>query len=187
MVTTISSNDSPKASSAPASSADRIIGNVISTKVRNGPAPRSADACSSDGPRRCRRACTLLNTVTMQNVACAITTVRKPRSMPSMVRKALLRAMPVTMPGSAIGRMISSDTVLRPKKRVRRSASPASVPSTRAITVASSATSRLVSSASRAPVLWAASFHQCSVNPLGGQANVRSTLKEFTSTRPSGT
>ena len=83
--------------------------------------------------------------------------------MPSIVRKALFSAMPVTMPGSAIGRMISSETAWRPKKRVRRSASPASVPRSRAIAVASSATSTLTSSASRAPWLWAASFHQCSV------------------------
>ena len=45
----------------------------------------------------------------------------------------------------------------------------------------------LVTSASRAPWLWAASFHQWRVNPLGGQAKVRSTLKEFTSTSASGT
>ena len=104
-----------------------------------------------------------------------------------MVRKALLSAMPVTMPGSAIGRMISSETVWRPKKRVRRNASPASVPSTSAIAVASSATSTLTSSACRAPWLWAASFHQCRVNPLGGHEKVRSTLKELTTTIASGT
>ena len=123
----------------------------------------------------------------MQNVAWAMTTVRKPRSIPSIVRNALLSAMPVTMPGRAIGRRISNETVWRPKKRVRRSASPASVPRTRAIAVASSATSTLVSSASRAPWLWAATFHQCRVNPLGGHANVRSTLKELTTTSASGT
>ena len=34
-----------------------------------------------------------------------------------MVGNALASAMPVTMPGSAIGRMISSETASRPKKR----------------------------------------------------------------------
>ena len=60
--------------------------------------------------------------------------------------------MPVTMPGSAIGRMISSDTALRPKNRVRCSAIAARVPSTSAIAVASSATWTLTHSASRAPL-----------------------------------
>ena len=37
--------------------------------------------------------------------------------MPRIVRNALFSAMPVTIPGSAIGRMMSSDTGLRPKNR----------------------------------------------------------------------
>jgi hypothetical protein len=48
--------------------------------------------------------------------------------------------MPVMMPGSAIGRMISSEIASRPKKRVRGSAPAASVPSTSAMAVATSAT-----------------------------------------------
>ena len=83
----------------------------------NAGAPRSAEASSRLVPIRRSRAITLLNTVTMQNVACATTIVRKPRSQPNIVRNALLSAMPVTMPGSAIGRMISSETASRPKKR----------------------------------------------------------------------
>jgi hypothetical protein len=129
----------------------------------------------------------LLNTVTMQNVACAITIVRNPSSTPSIVRKALLSAMPVTMPGRAIGRMISSETTLRPKNRVRRSARPARIPSRSAIAVARRATSMLTSSACRAPALCHATFHQWSVSPLGGQVNVRSTLNELIITSASGT
>ena len=117
VVTMISSKDSAKASSPPAISAERIIGKVTSRNVVNVDAPRSADASSRLVPIRRSRARTLLKTVTMQNVACATTIVRKPRSSPNTVRKALLRAMPVTMPGSAIGRMISSETVSRPKNR----------------------------------------------------------------------
>ena len=56
----------------------------------------------------------MLNTVTMQNVACAITIVTNPSSQPKIVRNALFSAIPVTMPGSAIGRITSSDTVSRP-------------------------------------------------------------------------
>ncbi len=104
-----------------------------------------------------------------------------------MVRKPFWNASPVTMPGSAIGRMISSDTTLRPKKRVRRNPIAASVPNTSATTVASAATLRLVSSASRAPWLSAASFHQCRVKPGGGQPNVLSVLNELTTTSSSGT
>ena len=53
--------------------------------------------------------------------------------MPNIVRNALASAMPVTTPGSAIGRMISSETVSRPKNRKRCSARAAIVPSTSAI------------------------------------------------------
>src|SRR3954466_6482262 len=68
VVTTISSKESPKDSSAPASSAERSIGSVTSRKVVTGPAPRSIEACSKLVPRRWNRAWTLLKTVTMQNV-----------------------------------------------------------------------------------------------------------------------
>ena len=81
--------------------------------------------------------------------------------------------MPVTMPGSAIGRMISSDTTLRPKKRVRRSPIAASVPQTSAIAVASSG--HLDAGQQRVPGARcaAASSHQCRVSPGGGQPKVR--------------
>ena len=95
----------------------------------------------------------------MQNVACAITMVQSESWMPRMVRKPFDNARPVTMPGSAIGRMISSETTLRPKNLVRRSPIAASVPSTIAITVAAIATRTDVHSASRAPWLCQASCH----------------------------
>ena len=60
VVTTISSKDSAKASSAPATSAERSCGKVTSRKVWNGVAPRSIDASSSDVPVRRSRASTLL-------------------------------------------------------------------------------------------------------------------------------
>ena len=45
-------------------------------------------------------------------------------------------AMPVMIPGSAIGRMMSSEIASRPKKRVRASAPATSEPRTTAIAVA---------------------------------------------------
>ena len=71
--------------------------------------------------------------------------------MPIMVVKKLASAMPVTTPGSAIGRMISSETVSRPKKRNRCSARAAMVPSTSATSVATMATCTDTQTASRAP------------------------------------
>ena len=56
----------------------------------------------------------------MQNVEWPTMTVNSPKSMPigrSVVAIALDSAMPVTMPGSAIGSTTRIDTVLRPKKR----------------------------------------------------------------------
>ena len=61
------------------------------------------------------------------------------------------------------------------------------VPSTSAITVASSATCTLVSSASRTPVLSAARRHHSKVRSFGGQANDWLALKEFSTTSSSGT
>src|SRR5437588_436538 len=58
----------------------------------------------------------------MQNVECATTTVQMDSSMDRMVRKAVRSASAVTMPGSAIGRITSSDSVCRPKKAYRLSA-----------------------------------------------------------------
>ena len=53
----------------------------------------------------------------------------------SASEKAERSAMPVMMPGSAMGRMTSSEMVSRPKKRVRLTAAAQSVPRTSAMTV----------------------------------------------------
>ena len=58
-------------------------------------------------------------------------------------------ASPVTIPGSAIGRMTAKVMTSRPKKRYRATASDASVPSTSAIAVAQSAAMTEILSASR--------------------------------------
>ena len=44
-------------------------------------------------------------------------TVNRLRSIPSTWVKVVLRAMPVTIPGRAIGRITRNEIVSRPKKR----------------------------------------------------------------------
>ena len=80
-------------------------------------APRSADASSNEVEVRRRRATTLLKTTTMQNVACPMTIVKSPSDTPSTWVKVELSAMPVTMPGSAMGSTTRNETASRPKKR----------------------------------------------------------------------
>ena len=58
----------------------------------------------------------------------------------SIVWYAERSAMPVTMPGSAMGKMSSSEIASRPKNRVRARPAAASVPSTMASAVDTSAT-----------------------------------------------
>ena len=67
--------------------------------------------------------------------------------------KVELSAMPVTIPGSAIGRITRNEIVSRPKKRWRATASDARVPRIIATPVASSPTFTEYQSASRAPTL----------------------------------
>jgi hypothetical protein len=61
------------------------------------------------------------------------------------------------------------------------------VPSTTAIAVASSATCTDVTTAVRTPSFDAATCHQRSVSPGGGQAKVALELNELSSTSASGT
>ena len=75
----------------------------------------------------------------MQKVAWPSTMVQVEKGRP-MMSKAERSAMPVMMPGSAIGRMKSSEMESLPKKRARERPAAASVPKTSAIAVATSAT-----------------------------------------------
>src|SRR5579863_9121724 len=73
--------------------------------------------------------------MTTQNVAWPMTIVQIERLMwPAM--KAELSAIPVTIPGNAIGRTSRNDTASRPKKRKRATPNAAAEPSTRAMPVA---------------------------------------------------
>ncbi len=112
--------------------------------------------------------------------------MKKPSRMPNIVRNALASAMPVTTPGRAIGKMMSSDTASRPKNWKRCSARAAIVPRTSAMTVAMAATSRDTMIAERAPSDCTASDHHCVVRPGGGQAKVREVLNELSRTSASG-
>src|SRR4051794_31057156 len=68
----------------------------------------------------------------MQNVPCPITIVQSENGMPENWMNEF-RAIPVTTPGSAIGRTSSSETDSRPKKRKRATAKAAALPSSMAI------------------------------------------------------
>ena len=59
----------------------------------------------------------LLNTITMQNVACPTITVASPSVTPSAEVKVAFRAIPVTMPGNVIGSTTRKLMVCLPKKR----------------------------------------------------------------------
>ena len=67
------------------------------------------------GVRR-RRAPTLLNTTTMQNVAWPIMIVNKLKVMPRVLMP-VRSAIPVTIPASAIGSTRTNEIAWRPKNR----------------------------------------------------------------------
>src|SRR3978361_1949849 len=97
------------------------------------------EASSIDGCMRRRRAITLLNMITMQNVACPIMIVQRENGMPATANEDC-RAIPVITPGRAIGMTTRNETELTPKKRYRATANAAAVPSTSATPVAAQAT-----------------------------------------------
>src|SRR2546423_14509666 len=66
--------------------------------------------------------------MTTQNVACPITIVQYDRLVPQKAKNEL-SAMPVMIPGSAIGRTSSQEIASRPKKRKRESPKAAADPS----------------------------------------------------------
>ncbi|MNL45498.1 hypothetical protein D3C87_1681480 [compost metagenome] len=103
----------------------------------------------------------------MQKVAWPSTMVQKENGI-SAIEKAERSAMPVMMPGSAIGRMTSSEMVSRPKKRVWLTAAAQSVPSTRATAVAIEATLTESVSAAQTSGRFQAMANHCVVSPGGG-------------------
>ena len=172
VVTTISSKLSAKASRAPASRAERSCGKVTSRNVwKRVGAEVGGRLLERLVPIRRSRASTLLKTTTMQNVACPMITVQQPeRRRRRTVRNAEFSAMPVTMPGSAIGRttrkligVAAEEAVALPRRRR---------PSCRARARRRRAEPDLhdwCAAASRAPALSRAGRHQSRVKPVGGQ------------------
>ena len=91
-------------------------------------------------------------------------------------RNVAFSAMPVTIPGSAIGRMTRNEIASRPKKRYRETAIAASDPSTSAIRVAPRAAFKETSNASRTPGLSIARPNHFVVSPSSGHTSERRSL-----------
>lgn len=122
----------------------------------------------------------------MVNVTCATINVNIDSLIPTMVVKALFNAIPVTMPGKAIGRMTSILIALLPKKSYRCNASAHSVPRINETMVATIATPKLVSAALSNPAEWNALPHHSNVTERTGHAKVASPFTELISTTASG-
>src|SRR5437763_15072024 len=114
----------------------------------------------------------------MQKVAWPAITVKRLKETPSTWVKVFDSATPVTIPGSAIGRMTRNETVSRPKKRWRATASDASVPRISAIAVATNDTLSEVSSGPPGPALPYARENQCNVRLGGGRCSRFEELNE---------
>ena len=122
----------------------------------------------------------------MQKVAWAMTTVRIESCIPKSVLKALFNAIPVTMPGKAIGKIIIRLTAFLPKNLYLDKAIASIVPSTKAIAAEHAAITKLVIKASSNPVDAPARCHHSRVNPGGGQSMFREELKELSNTIANG-
>src|SRR6266536_1044835 len=107
----------------------------------------------------------------MQKVEWPITIVQRDGLSPCtgwLVKKEF-SAIPVTTPGSAIGRTSRNVIASRPKKRKRLTAVAAAVPSTSAIAVANPAALSDRTSAVRASSLCQAVWNHFVLNPAMGQ------------------
>src|SRR6266545_2178558 len=107
----------------------------------------------------------------MQNVECPITIVQSDgdRWCTGLFPKNELSAIPVTTPGSAIGRTSRKLIASRPKKRKRLTAAAAAVPSTSATTVARPPAFNESTSALRASSLCHAALNHLVLKPAIGQ------------------
>src|SRR5882724_1745032 len=115
----------------------------------------------------------------MQKVEWPITIVHNEGVSPWMglLLKKEFSAIPVTTPGSAIGRTSRNVIASRPKKRKRLTAVAAAVPSTRAIAVAMPAALSDRTSALRASSLCHAAWNHLVLNPAIGQLWMLDELK----------
>ena len=107
--------------------------------------------------------------MTMQNVAWPATIVQKPGSMRALLIAAS-SAMPVTMPGSAIGSTSRTVMLSLPRKLPRAMPSAVSEPRTIATNVATAATDNDRRIAAQISERANAASNQCSVSPGGGNS-----------------
>src|SRR6266850_776512 len=119
---------------------------------------------------RRKRAITLLYTITTQNVAWPATIVIVENEMSARLI-AERNAIPVTIPGSAIGRITRYETVSLPKKRERATAAAARLPRTSANRVERRATTIESRIASQMAWLSRATPNHFVVRPGGGNVN----------------
>src|SRR5919201_4233277 len=106
--------------------------------------------------------------MTMQKVAWPTTIVQSEKFTPRTVKNEF-SAIPVMIPGSAIGSTRTNDTASRPKKRKRWTAKAAALPRTTAIDVAATAALSESSKAPRASSLCHAVENHLVENPEIGQ------------------
>src|SRR5882724_13714548 len=115
----------------------------------------------------------------MQKVEWPITIVQSDGLRPwtGLLVKKEFNAIPVTTPGSAVGRTSRNVIASRPKKRKRLTAAAAIVPSTSAIVVAMPAAFNDRTSALRASSLSQAAWNHLVLNPAIGQLWMLEELK----------
>src|SRR2546423_3776880 len=106
--------------------------------------------------------------MTMQKVAWPITIVQSEKFQPRKVKNEF-SAIPVMIPGRAIGRIRMNETASRPKKRKRWTANAAALPSRRATVVATTAALIERMNASRASWLCQADENHLVEKPAIGQ------------------
>src|SRR5919204_4247017 len=125
----------------------------------------------------------------MQNVAWPITIVQSDgvKWCTGLFEKNELRAIPVTTPGSAIGRTSRNVTASRPKNRNRATAVAAAVPRTRATAVARPAAFSERNSAVRASSSRHAVPNHFVLKPAIGQLWMFDELNAYTQINTSGT
>src|SRR6266581_7242021 len=104
----------------------------------------------------------------MQNVAWPITIVHSESAIPP-VTKNEFSAIPVMIPGSAIGSTTTNETTSRPKKRKRSTAKASAEPSSMAIAVAANPALTESSSEARTSGFRQVSENHLSDNPGIGQ------------------
>ena len=106
---------------------------------------------------------------------------------PKKFVKTLFKAIPVTIPGSAIGSTNIKEITSRPKKLYRAIAAAANEPKIKAMMVANEAVNTDKRIASFTPELDAAFDHHIVVKPVGGQLKDLFLLNELITTSINGT